>query len=81
MPKREPKAGDYYLLPFAGRKRDLLVRVVAPGGGGGHHRVGYAGRTGMSESLVLLSSCHRCSPSRAARILGVAMGEGGQKNG
>lgn len=69
MPKREPKAGDFYLLPFAGPKRDLLVRVIGPGFAG-HHQCSYAA-TPNRHTDVMLSSCHRVSPARAARILGV----------
>lgn len=75
MPKREPQPDDYYLLPFAGKQRDLLVQVVGPAVLG-HHTVRYAGREGMGETRVLLSSCHRCAPSRAARILGVKASDG-----
>lgn len=69
MAKREPKAGDYFLLPFAGKPAQLLVQAIAPSHAG-HWRVRYPARPGVSESDVLLSSCHRCPPSRAARILG-----------
>lgn len=69
MAQRAPKAGDHFLLPFAGKPKDLLVQAIAPSHAG-HWRVRYPGRPGVGESDVLLSSCHRCSPSRAARILG-----------
>lgn len=70
MPKREVKAGDYFLTPFAGTAQDRLVRAVEPGPAG-HWYVTWPCRPNMGQSYMLLSSCHRCSPSRAARILGV----------
>lgn len=80
MAKREPKAGDHFLLPFAGKPKDLLVQALAPSHAG-HWRVRYPGRTNAGESDVLLSSCHRCSPSRAARILGTKNTVQEQPNG
>ena len=65
--KKEIAAGDHFLLPYAGKKRDLLVRAVAPAYAGfsGHWRVAYLdGR----ENVVLLSSCKRVQPSEAKRL-------------
>ena len=61
-----PQPGDYFLLPFAGQKIDLLVKAVAPHALSAHWHAEFAdGRT----NLVLLSSCYPCSPSEAHKIL------------
>ena len=59
--------GDFFLLPFKGRRRDLLVKAIQPSacGGGRWHVSNEAGFT----STVLLTSCRRVSPSVVARIL------------
>lgn len=63
---RPIKRGDYFLLPFAGKRRDLLVRAERPHRLTGHWTVSTArGRT----TLVLLSSCRRCPPSEVRRIM------------
>jgi hypothetical protein len=73
MPKRDPKPGDYYLKPYAGKRINLLVQAVEFHPSTGHWYVRNAkdGEHGP-VSLLLLSSCHRCSPSQAARILAAA---------
>lgn len=66
MPKREPQAGDFFLLPYSGKRRDLLVKAIQPHPvGGGQWVVSY--EDGRSN-VVLLSSCRRVSPSEADRI-------------
>ncbi len=62
------KQGDYFLLPFAGNRIDLLVQAVAPGIDGQHWEAAYA-KDGHSAGQVLLTSCRRCPPSLVARIL------------
>lgn len=57
--------GDYFLLPFSGKRCDLLVRAERPHQSGHWHVRYIDGRDG----LVLLSSCRRCSPSAAKKIL------------
>ncbi len=59
--------GDFFLLPFKGRRRDLLIKAIQPSacGGGRWHVSNEAGFT----STVLLTSCRRVSPSVVARIL------------
>jgi hypothetical protein len=59
--------GDFFLLPFKGRRRDLLVKAIQPSacGGGRWHVSNEAGFT----STVLLTVCRRVSPSVVARIL------------
>ncbi len=66
--KKPIKRGDYFLMPFTGKARELLVRAVAPrtGLGAGQWQVAYLNG---SNSICLLTSCHRCPPSRVARIL------------
>lgn len=69
-PKREVKAGDYFIAPLRGTLRELLMQAVRPGPAG-HWYVTYPAFPDRAESYVLLSSCHRCTPSRARDILGV----------
>jgi hypothetical protein len=69
-PKRNPKAGEYFLAPLKGEPRDLLMQAVRPGPAG-HWYVSYPAHPNRAESYTLLSTCHRCTPSRAKRILGV----------
>ncbi len=69
MAMRNPKRGDYFLLPFTGPKRDLLVQAQQEYGGW-QWWVTYPAYPQRPFSCVLLSSCQRCTPSRAAAILG-----------
>jgi hypothetical protein len=64
------KKGQYFLLPFNDKRMNLLVRAVrhavhCPEAMWDvlHVKKGY-------ESTCLLSSCNRCSPSEAKRIMG-----------
>jgi hypothetical protein len=64
--KRDVRQGDYFLLPLAGRHKDLLVRAEQEfyyGHWVCSHADGF-------ESVYLLSSCKRIHPSDANRILG-----------
>jgi hypothetical protein len=67
--KRKIKAGDYFLMPFAGKRIDLLVTAVRelPGFGPGQWEVRHENSGRLST--IFLPSCHRCLPSVAARIL------------
>ncbi|GIK74518.1 MAG: hypothetical protein BroJett021_35060 [Chloroflexota bacterium] len=60
------KQGDYFLLPFAGSRKSRLVKAIEEHKHSGHWHVEDAyGR----KTFVLLSSCKRCSPSGAMKIL------------
>lgn len=61
------KKGDYFLQPYKGRRRDLLVRAKAPLQKG--IDTGYWSCYGKA-GYIYLPSCTRVSPSLAARILG-----------
>lgn len=60
------KQGDYFLLPFAGSRRSRLVKAIEEHKCSGHW---YVEHTGGHKNMVLLSSCKRCPPSLARRIL------------
>lgn len=66
MAKREIQAGDYFLLPYAGPRRNRIVKAIQP------HPVGggqwYASNERGHTTTVLLSGCQRISPSLVARI-------------
>lgn len=64
-----PHTGDYYLMPYAGEKINLLVRAVRPHGVTTHWYVeSFDGR--KSERLALLESCEYCPPAVAAELIG-----------
>lgn len=60
------KLGDYFLLPYSGKRRDLIIKVVRPLYYGQWFCVSLKGQY---EFLVLVSSCERCPPYLAKRIL------------
>lgn len=60
------EAGDYFLLPYKGLPRDLLVKATVHRG---HGFWDVVDATGAVHSMVLLSSCHRVSLPKALRIL------------
>lgn len=68
MSMRDIQHGDFFLLPYSGPRRKRLVKAVEPHpvGGGQWFASNEAGNT----SVVLLTSCARCSPSTVDRILG-----------
>jgi hypothetical protein len=63
---RAIQPGDFFLLPFKGTRRNLLVKAVrqVPG-----YQQWYVSNERGHETSVLLSSCRRCPPSVAQRIL------------
>lgn len=66
---KDIQAGDYFLMPFKGKRRDLLVKAVQPHSALGSGQWQACDVSGKTHSL-LLTSCRRCSPSLARRILG-----------
>jgi hypothetical protein len=78
MAKREIQAGDYFLLPYAGPRRKLLVKAVQFNEVTGHWYV--SNEAGMTKQ-VLLSSCKRVSPSLVARICKAPAGVKGPEHG
>lgn len=66
---RSYSKGDFFLAPFAGKRRDLLMRLIRPLPGFGHNQWEYFNYGTRTKQVALISSCHRCSPSLAKRIL------------
>lgn len=66
--KRKIKRGDYFLMPFRGKRIELLV-CAQEERQPGYWDVWDEGR-GKINSMVFLGSCARISPSEARRILG-----------
>lgn len=66
---REVKSGDYFLLPFAGKPAELLVRAVEFNAPSGHWLARYPCFPQRADNLLLLQTCARCTPSRAKRII------------
>lgn len=64
---KEIKQGDYFLLPYAGRKQDLLVRAERPLRKYGTQWF-VSGRQ-RTESIVELASCQPVPPSTAKRLM------------
>jgi hypothetical protein len=67
--KKPVKAGDHFLKPFTGARRDLLVKAVRPSGFGEWQWYTVDAARPGRENICLLSSCTRVSPSLAKRIL------------
>lgn len=64
--KKPIKRGDYFLMPYRGKRIDLLVRATRRAYG----EYWYARHfNGIPPTMSLLSSCHRCPPSLAKRII------------
>lgn len=66
MNKKPIQAGDYFLLPYAGKRRERIVKAIQPHPVGGDQWI-VSNERGMS-STVLLSSCKRIAPSVVQRI-------------
>lgn len=65
------KPGDYFLLPYAGKPRDVLVKAIQKWDSGGPGYWEVEGANGH-RSQCYLPSCQRCDLARAKRILGNA---------
>lgn len=64
--KKKPiKKGDYFLLPFVGKRRQLLVQVIRPRLYQHECRFVDGGR-----AMFCLEACQRVGPAEANRILG-----------
>lgn len=61
---KEIQTGDFFLLPYTGKKRDLLVKAIQPHFSGQWFAANEDGQT----SLYNLDSCDRCPPSLVRRL-------------
>lgn len=72
--QRPYRKGDYFLLPYAGPRCDLLVQLQRPV----NPRVSrswYCHRPALADGIrytVEPMGCHRCTPSRAKQIIASA---------
>lgn len=66
---RPVKKGDMFLLPYKGVRIERLIRAIRKAPGLDPRQWWCEWGRGGGDSVVLLSSCERCSPSEARRIL------------
>lgn len=63
------REGDYFLLPFKGRRIDLLVQATTEWKWGHWHVRRFNGR--KDAGIYTLSSCKRIGPALALKIMGL----------
>ena len=68
---REIKAGDCFLLPFKGARRDLLIRAVKVSPFSWQQwECEYVATGQPCSGYTLLTSCSRVGPAEVRRIIG-----------